>query len=66
MDKIYLCTIFGSTSTRENPVEPKSVTVFDKDLLRFISEKVDSSHYVFIGLVPSFDYSCDDDKCDID
>lgn len=49
--KLFIVTIFDSTSTQENPVKPIQIVVNQDSLSAAVTDSVDETHYVMVSSI---------------
>lgn len=49
--KLFIVTIFDSTSTQENPVKPIQIVVNQDSLSTAVTDSVDETHYVMVSSI---------------
>lgn len=49
--KLFIVTIFDSTSTQENPIKPTQVVVNQDSLSATVVDHVDETHYVIVSSI---------------
>lgn len=49
--KLYIITVFDTTSTQEKPIKPVQIVVDSKSLSTSVASHVDETHYVMVGSI---------------
>lgn len=49
--KLFIVTIFDTTSTQENPVKPEQIVVNEESLSEIVKSYVDKTHYVMVASI---------------
>lgn len=51
---MYIVTIYDHNSTKENPIEPKTIVVADEKLSQFVVETLDEKHSILVAPIKNF------------